>query len=110
MLTRQVARDPGYAFVDGGLTVSIAREFGFGVSAAADVSVNRTAYDAALPAYGTNRRRDWRGRASVALTKRDWLFAGFAPTLRVSQSLLRSNIAVFEFDRRRVELTVTRPF
>ncbi|WP_293882951.1 surface lipoprotein assembly modifier [Sphingomonas sp.] len=108
-VTRQQARDAGYAFIDGGLNLAYYRELPVGLSMAVDLSVDRTIYDAAITAYGPAARRQWRGRTSISLAKRDWLFAGFAPAVKVTQALQRSNISLFDFARRRIELTVTRP-
>lgn len=108
-LSRQTARDPGFAFIDAGAVLNYYRELPGGVSGGLEATLNRTLYDAAIPAYGALPRSQWRGRAGISLAKRDWLFAGFAPAIRISQSLLRSNIRIYEYDRRRVELTIVRP-
>jgi len=107
-VSRQSARDPGFAFVDARSGLSYARELPWGLVANADLDLTRTWYDA--PSFFGPTRREWRVRAALALTKRDWQWLGFSPTVRFIHTSNISNLDFFTYHRERGEFAITRPF
>jgi hypothetical protein len=85
------------------------REFPAGITGYASSEGAPSFSDAEFAAFGRTRR-DLLLKGTIAIIKRDWNFAGFAPVLRYSYSRNSSNIDFYEYTRMRAELTFTRTF
>ncbi len=75
----------------------------------AEGAYRRVNYNGVHPLFGSTRA-DNRYEALVRLTKRDWVFWGFAPQLEYTYFRIDSNQAINNLDNHGVALTVTRRF
>lgn len=107
-VTRQSARDPGYATWAGSAGLSgwydIARSTLF-----ASIAVRRIEGDARLFLF-PKRRREWLTHVSAGATFRSLTIAGFAPLLRASYERNVSSVALYEYQRLAGEVGITRAF
>jgi len=108
-LSRHATKDRTFAYVAPDATVGYGREFPAGITAYASIEGAPSFYDAEFPAFGRTRQ-DLLLKGTIAIIKRDWNFAGFAPVLRYSYSRNSSNIDFYEYTRMRAEVTFTRTF
>lgn len=106
--TRQTAKDPGYATVSGGLSVSAWREAGkatlFGSATA-----RRTLGDERLFLFA-DRRREWFYQLSAGVTMRQITVHGFAPVIRMTWERNRSTVGLYDYRRLVSSFGVTRAF
>ncbi|HSV29240.1 MAG TPA: surface lipoprotein assembly modifier [Candidatus Omnitrophota bacterium] len=106
---REMARDEPFRDTQYHAGATYFRElpWGFGVSLGGGVTLAR--HDAPLPAFATTRADDtWTARMTVS-NRRLEVF-GFTPVLSVTHSERLSNIDVYDFERDRVEVGITRRF
>ena len=66
-------------------------------------------YDGLFP-FLTEGRKDKRFDISAQLTKRDWIFFGFAPMLQYTYTRNFSNVEFYNFDAHGANLTLTKKF
>lgn len=107
--TRNRARAGREAFVTAGSKIGARRDFGGGWTAGLDFSIARTLYDAPLSFIGY-RHRFTHKTATLSLLKRDWRLWGFAPELTLVFNQRQSNIPIYSYDNRVVQLHFTRNF
>lgn len=106
--TRQTARDPGYATMAGGVTVTGWREAGH-TTLFVSAGLRRTEADAALFLFGT-RRQEWLMNARTGATFRGLAYRGFAPYIRLAYERNISTITLYQFRRVATEIGITRAF
>jgi tetratricopeptide (TPR) repeat protein len=105
---RQTARDPGYATISGGITLSSWRDVGkttFLVTTGASTLEG----DARLFLF-PDRRREWLVNSSVSATLRQLSVAGFAPSLRLSLEQNRSSVGLYQYRRAAGDIGIVRAF
>mgnify|MGYP004500475201 CR=1 FL=1 len=107
-LTRQTARDPGYAHVSGSVTSLYYHEVG-GASLFGSASLRRLEADERVFLF-PQRRRDWLGRMTVGGTFRQLKLSGFAPVVRIIMERNHSTVGIYDYRRKAVEFGVTRAF
>ena len=89
-----------------GLGGELPRGFNFGVSAGA----SRAVYDAPMPFFSLDPRRDWRLNARVTLGNRAIRIWGFSPSVSLSYSRSDSTITYYATERSRVRFALARYF
>ncbi len=94
---RDVANDPGYSTVIGGVSALVFREFGK-TTAVLNLGYSHLEADRRLDLF-PNRRVDDRYSASVAGTFRTLRIGRFAPVIRVSYERNRSSVEINDFNR-----------
>lgn len=106
---REQAREEAFRDTQLVLGASYYRElpWGFGISLGG--SVNFARYDARLAAFGVTRHDDT-VTTRIALSNRTIAVFGFTPVLAYIHTDRMSSIALYEFSRDRVEISVTRNF
>ena len=96
-----------YATYFGGL--GFYKELPLGITVNANTQVRLSTFDAVNPVFFMTRH-DERYIGSIALTKRDLNFKGFAPALAYTYTYNNSNIAAYEFDSHAVDFRLTKNF
>lgn len=107
--TRTDARDKAYASWLSEIDASLFRDWKGGWSTGMSMSTGRLVADKAITAFG-EKRNDWRWRASASIANRKFSWLGLMPSLRLSREHYGSNIALYDLDRTRAEILLTRTF
>lgn len=107
--TRTGARDKGYASWLGEIDASLFRDWKGGWSTGLSASTGRLVADEKLVAFD-RKRDDWRWRMSASVANRKVAWLGLMPSLRLSKEHYGSDIALYELDRTRAEILLTRTF
>ena len=107
-LSRQQARDPGYATAGGGASLLYWREFGE-VTLFGSTGLRRLEADERLFLF-PERRREWLFSAGAGGTFRQLAIAGFAPVVRLSFERNRSTIGIYDYRRVAVDFGIARAF
>lgn len=89
-----------------GIGGELPKGLNFGVSAGA----SRAVYDAAIPFFALEPRRDWRLNARLTIGDRAIRVLGFSPTASLSYGRSDSTIAYYATERTRVRLALARYF
>lgn len=107
-LGRQALRDPGYATSSGQLAAFAYHELG-AMTLVGSLSAGRLKADERLFLY-PERRSDWLYRASLGATMRRFEMGRLAPFVRLTRETNKSSIEIFDYQRTRTEIGVTRAF
>lgn len=105
---RQTARDPGYATISGGVTISSWRDVGR-TTVFVDIGASRLEGDARLFLF-PDRRREWLAHSSMSATLRRFSVKGFAPTLRLTLEQNRSTVGLYRYRRAAGDVGIVRAF
>ena len=73
-------------------------------------SLQRTLYDAAIPAYGPRRRKDSLRTWRIGLSARGWSFLGLAPGIDLVHERRRSTSELHRYGRIRAGLRLRHDF
>ena len=106
---RTWADDRGQAFWRGRVGIGVFKEIGWGLRPQLGVDFARQVNDAPMAPFG-QKRRDWQLQGSFSIYKRDWNVNGFAPSLHLSIRRNRSTIPLYDEQRTRGEVRITRAF
>jgi hypothetical protein len=108
-LDRVTAQYDHLAYWSAGGGLAAYHEFPYGLSLYAEGRVRRAMYDGDFP-FMDEPRDDiiFDGRAT--LTKRDWVFWGFAPQLEYTYAQAWSNTPMGDYQAHGASLTITRQF
>lgn len=106
---RNTARNDAYASRALRIGAGISHEFGRGIGARFGAELAQTIYDEREPIF-QRRRKDRGVLVSLWLLKRDWNFAGFAPSVRISYGLTKSTVDLYDSSRWRAEIGLARAF
>jgi Tfp pilus assembly protein PilF len=108
-VSRQNAVTSAYAYTAGQIALGYSRDLKGGISVSISPSLTLTRYDAPLAAFGVTRRdTQWTAEIAALDRRLDWY--GFTPRVSYAFTHNASNIALYGFDRSRIELGVTRVF
>jgi len=108
-LERSWANDPGQAFWRAQAGIGILKEIAWGLRPQLTIDLARQMGDAPLAPFG-KPRRDWLLQGSFSIYKRDWNFAGFAPSLSVTMTRNISTLELYREKRLRGEVRLTKAF
>jgi hypothetical protein len=108
-IERRWAEDPGQASWRESLGVGILKEIGWGLRPRLSIDIARQVADGPLAPFA-KQRRDWLLQGSASIYKRDWNVHGFAPSLSVTVTRNRSTLSLYEQQRVRGEIRLTRAF
>ena len=106
---RNWAKDPGQAFSREQIGVGVLKEIGWGLRPQVRADFARQSGDAPLAPFG-RRRRDWLLQGSFSIYKRDWNMKGFAPSLSLTTTRNLSTLDLYDEQRVRGEIRLTRAF
>jgi hypothetical protein len=108
-IERRWANDPGQAFWRESIGVGTLKEIGWGLRPRLSLDVARQVGDGPLAPFNT-RRTDWLLQGSASIYKRDWNVRGFAPSLSVTVTRNLSTLPLYQQQRVRGEIRLTRAF
>ncbi len=107
-VTRQTARDPGYATTSGGVSLLYWRELGH-TTLFSQLSAHRLGSDERLFLF-PERRREWLYSANLGATFRAFTVHGFAPVVRVHLERNASSVGIYDYRRIAFDFGITRAF
>jgi outer membrane protein len=105
---RQTARDPGYATVAGGLSLSAWQELGR-TTVFVNTGLSRLEGDERLFLF-PDRRSEWLVTSSAGATFRQLAVRNFAPLLRLSLERNSSSVGLYSYRRMAAEIGLSRAF
>ncbi len=108
-VSRQNARNAGFAYWSGYLAAGYFRDLPAGFSAYAEASLSFASYDEPLPSFG-KRRVELAPGVTVNLLNRHIVLSRFTPRLTYTFTRQRSTIPLYSYGRNRVELGLTTTF
>jgi hypothetical protein len=100
----------GYANTEAGVAAGIGGELPWGINAGLSGSVSRAWYDAAIPLFGNEPRRDWRFLGRLYVGARNRRYFGFSPSVAYTFRSAGSNLDLHDFSRHRFEFALARYF
>ena len=106
---RSWANDPGQAFWREALGVGILKEIGWGLRPQLTIDFARQVNDGKLAPFG-KQRRDCLLQGTASIYKRDWNVGGFAPSLSLTVTRNYSTLSLYQEQRVRGEILLTRAF
>jgi outer membrane protein len=107
-ILRQTARDRGYANVSAGVTGLYFHDIGR-ISVFSSTTLRRLVSDKPFFLF-PDKRREWLVRASIGASFRRATVKGFAPLLRLTYERNYSTVAIYDYQRRALEVGVSRAF
>lgn len=108
-ITRERSKETALRNFQYGLNADYRRELPFGVTMQIGPDLYYRKFDS-LDLLVNGIREDWTYGGTVALTKRDWRFYGFAPVFSYQFLKNESNSDRFNYDRHRANIGFTRTF
>lgn len=93
-----------------GVSVGVGGELPMGFNAAVSGTTSRATFDAPLPIFSRNSRKDMRYTARATLGNRKFAWMGFSPEVSVAYTLNDSSIRYFAMDRVRLRFGLARYF
>jgi hypothetical protein len=108
-IERNWANDPGQAFWREQLGVGILKEIGWGLRPQLSIDFTRQLNDGPLAPFD-KQRRDWLLEGRFSLYKRNWNVEGFAPSLTLTVTRNLSTLTLYDQERVRGEIRVTKAF
>lgn len=106
---RNFANDRGQAFWRERAGIGIIKEIGWGLRAQIAMDLAHQLGDGPLAPFGSIRR-DWLLQGSVGVYKREWNVGGFAPSLSLTVTRNFSTLSLYQQQRVRGEIRLTRAF
>ena len=105
---RQIARDPGYSLISGGVDAYLFHEFGE-TTLVFEGGYSRLEADRRLFLY-PERRADDRYSASISGTFRSFRIGRFAPLAKIEFEANQSTVGIYDYQRFGAEIGVTAAF
>jgi len=99
-----------YSNAELGATLGIGGELPMGFNVGLGGSVSRALYDAAIPIFSLDPRRDWRFAARATVGNRALRWQGFSPSIGVSWGRIDSSLDYFANSRTRFRFALARYF
>lgn len=107
---REILNSKSYSGHEYGTNVGVMGDLPLGISIGVSGGVSRAGYDAPLPLFSNDPRKDWRfnGRAQIGLRSiRVW---GFSPSVTYDYNRIDSSLTLYRSDRHRVRFGLARYF
>ncbi|NIJ19005.1 hypothetical protein FHS95_000674 [Sphingomonas naasensis] len=101
---------PAYSSKEAGLSLAVGGELPHGINFSLSGTGSRAVYDAAVPFFSNDPRRDWRWSTRATLGNRKIRVFGFSPELSVTYARTSSNIPFYSTDRVRFRAALARYF
>jgi len=99
-----------YSSVEVGATLGFGGELPYGISFGLSGTASRAKFDAPMPLFSLEPRKDWRYSARATLGNRRWRLLGFSPQVSASYSRVDTPITYFANDRLRFRFALARYF
>lgn len=107
---REFLNAKAYSGHEVGTNIGIVGELPMGISVGMSGGVSRAAYDAPLPLFSTEPRKDWRFNARAQVGLRSLRFWGFSPSVTYDFNRTDSSLTLYKSDRHRVRFGLVRYF
>ncbi len=107
---RELLNSKSYSGHEIGTNVGIMGDLPMGISIGLSAGVSRAAYDAPLPLFSADPRRDWRYNARAQIGLRSLRLWGFSPSVTYDFNRTDSSLALYKSDRHRVRFGFARYF
>lgn len=107
---RDWLKAPAYSSVELGAIAGIGGELPFGINFGVSGTASRATFDAPVPIFSLQPRRDWRFMARATLGNRKIRVLGFSPQIGVTWTRNDSSIGYYSSDRVRFKIAVARYF
>lgn len=107
---REILNSKAYSGHEFGTNVGVMGDLPLGISIGVSGGISRAGYDASLPLFSNDPRKDWRfnGRAQIGLRSiRAW---GFSPSVTYDYNRIDSSLTLYKSDRHRVRFGLARYF
>jgi hypothetical protein len=108
-VARAGAEDPGYANWFKEIDASLNKDWAGGWATTVSGGIGHLEGDAALLAF-EQARDDWRLRTSFSIAQRRLQMLGLMPVVRLTYDRTWSPVAIFSFERARMEFSLARAF
>ncbi len=101
---------PAYSSAEVGVIAGFGGELRHGITFGVSGTASRAVFDAPMPLFSLEPRKDWRFSARATLGDRKIALLGFSPELGVSYSRIDSTIPYYSNDRLRFRIALARYF
>lgn len=107
---RDILNSKSYSGHEYGTNVGVMGDLPLGISIGLSGGISRAGYDAPLPLFSNDPRKDWRfsGRAQIGL--RSIRALGFSPSVTYDYNRIDSSLLLYKSDRHRVRFGLARYF
>lgn len=99
-----------YSSLELGVIAGFGGELPYGISFGLSGTASHATFDAPMPIFSLEPRKDWRWSARATLGNRRWALWGFSPQLSASYSRTDSSLTYFRSDRLRFRIALARYF
>lgn len=99
-----------YSSLELGVIAGFGGELPHGITFGLSGSVSRAKFDAPMPIFSLEPRKDWRWSARATLGNRRWAVWGFSPEISAGYSRTGSSLTYFANDRLRFQFALARYF
>lgn len=107
---REWTNEDAFSSTEAGGNVGVGGELRYGINFGASLGVSRAVFDAPLPIFDADPRRDWRVTTRATLGNRKLRVLGFSPQLVWSFTRIESSLRFYDTSRSRFEFTLARYF
>jgi tetratricopeptide (TPR) repeat protein len=99
-----------YSSLELGVTAGFGGELPYGITFGLSGSASHASFDAPMPIFSLDPRKDWRFSGRATLGNRRWALWGFSPQVSASYSRIGSSLPYFANDRLRFQFALARYF
>lgn len=107
---RELLNSKSYSSREVGTNAGIMGDLPFGISAGVSAGISRASYDAPLPLFGSDPRKDWRFNARAQVGLRSLRYWGFSPSVSYDYNRTDSSLGFYKSDRHRIRFGLARYF
>ena len=107
---REWLRESAFSATEIGANIGVGGELRHGFNVGASIGASRAAFDAPLPVFDLDPRRDTRVVVRTTLGNRKIRVFGFSPQVNWTYNRIDSSLPLYAIDRSRFELTLARYF
>ena len=107
---RELLNSKAYSGTEIGTNIGVMGDLPLGISAGVSGGVSRARYDAPLPLFSADPRKDWRFNARAQVGLRSIRFWGFSPSVTYDFNRTDSSLVLYRSDRHRVRFGLARYF
>jgi tetratricopeptide (TPR) repeat protein len=99
-----------YSSLELGAIAGFGGELPYGITFGLSGTASHAVFDAPMPIFSLEPRKDWRWTARATLGNRRWALWGFSPQVSASYSRIASTLPYFANDRLRFQFALARYF
>jgi outer membrane protein len=99
-----------YSSLELGVIAGVGGELPYGITFGLSGTASHATFDAPMPIFSLDPRKDWRFSGRATLGNRRWAVWGFSPQVSASYSRIGSTLPYFANDRLRFQFALARYF